>query len=106
MTPNEPNYINPNLKECDYCGLQKIVETELDYHICRDCINDIDREMANMTVLQHLIEIPICIFHFRFSSALGSLVLAIQRAFAIGMYDPIEGEFYTRKLIDKPKPKD
>jgi hypothetical protein len=80
---------------CEDCGsrLTKAYE-DCDALFCNNCIIDGEAEFAQIGTWRHLFNILICIFHFKFSAALGCLVYATESFFSIGDYNPKTGRFY------------
>jgi hypothetical protein len=105
---NTPNTFKDPTCTCDICerGMMPDPEKDLNFNVCKICRLNIDKELANTTVLGHLWDCLKCIFDFSPISAIGALIFAVSRAFKIGSYHPVTGDFYVRGLIKKPPIKD
>jgi hypothetical protein len=85
--------------KCQTCNkdLNKVISGELP---CRPCLERGESQVAKLTVLQHLLEALICLFHFRFYGVLSEVTWAIERMFKIGDYHPVKGKFYQRGYLE------
>jgi hypothetical protein len=92
----------PPGSKCPACNkdLNKVANGEIP---CGPCLERGEEQIAQLTVLQHLLAAFVCIFHFRFWDSISEFSWTIERLFKIGDYHPETGEFYRRGFLKSKK---